>query len=184
MEKVKVIIGIDPGLQGAITFLEQKVLRVYDLKSCIADTGTFHSLDPILFRNLLDKAIPCLSDDIAVYCEESLLIPGNGIKTSRIVYDSRGVLRAVFALRGATVHYVAPVTWKNYFNLKKATKSDSVAKILQYYPNSEHIYYRNFRNKKILMDGRAESTLIALYGQSQQYNKLCQKNKINKNRYY
>ncbi|MDR1141451.1 MAG: hypothetical protein LBL62_07150 [Planctomycetaceae bacterium] len=178
MEKVKMIIGIDPGLQGAITFLEQKVLRVYDLKSCIADTGTFHSLDPCLFRSLLTRAINnCPVEDIAVYCEESLLIPGNGIKTSRIVYDSRGVMRTVFLLGGLDVNYVAPVTWKTYFNLKKATKSDSVDRILQYYPNSEHIYYRNFRNKKILMDGRAESTLIALYGQSQQYNNYAKKTK-------
>jgi hypothetical protein len=161
------IIGIDPGMTGAVTFLFNDTIQIKDLKYCITRTNNFNSVDPVLFNNLLDSVtIPYKNKNAVAYCEESLLIPGNGIKTSRPIYDSRGVMRAVLSLRGIPVTWIMPQSWKSYFNLRKASKSDSVSRILELYPHCECVFYRNGRGgKTLIMDGRAESTLIALYGQ-------------------
>jgi hypothetical protein len=171
MAQEKMIIGIDPGLKGAVTFLKHNEIIIKDLKNCIADTGTFHSLNPVLFQYFIDTAIRLNRDSVAVFCEESILLHKNGIMTPRIVYDSRGVLRTVFELRGIPVNWVAPITWKSYFGLRKTTKEDSVKKAIELLPEKEKYFYKMYNNRKILLDGRAESALIALYGR-QATNKL------------
>jgi hypothetical protein len=174
------IIGIDPGLQGAVTFLTDYSIQVKDLIHCIDVTGNFHSLDPCLFRDFIEISI-IGDNDVSVFCEESILIPGNGIKTSRIVYDSRGVLRAVFELRGIPINWVAPITWKSCLGLRNATKEDSIKKIIEIFPEYNDLYYKIKGDKTYAKDGRAESTLIALYGkqflQQKNYEKSTPKKK-------
>lgn len=160
----KVLAGIDPGQKGAIAVFGPDGLDIWDLKDCISVTGNFRSLDVTKFSTLLDKSLPYLTEDIALYCEESLLIHGNGIKTARPIFDSRGVLRAVCELRGLSVQYVPPATWKRYFGLLKKDKSASVQKAIDLLPQCANFFRKHYRNKIIDLDGRAEAVLIALYG--------------------
>ena len=163
----KVIVGIDPGAKGAMAVIAGGSLDVYDLKNCITETGTFKSLDPVLFNQLVVKAIPYEYEveDVVVFCEESLICHGNGIKTARPIFDTRGGIRAVMLQRGYVFKYVAPKDWKRYFGLLKKEKSVSVEKACELFPAHKTLFTKQWREKELLLDGRAEAALIARYGQ-------------------
>ena len=158
----KIIVGIDPGARGAIAILEGDSLKVFDLKSCTRPTGTFNSLDTLLFWNIVYFHIP--KDDVAIFCEESLLMPGNGIKTARPIYDSRGTMRAVLELHGCKINYVDPKDWKRKLGLLKADKKASVEKAIEAFPDHKALFTKQWHGGTVLLDGRAEAALIALYG--------------------
>jgi hypothetical protein len=181
----KIIVGIDPGQKGAMAVrYEDDLLLTYDLKDCIKPTlvtvsaskkagkkakgkkpkGSLNSLDACSLQNLVKKAIPWSPSDVAVFCEDSLSLPHDGKKTARSVFDSRGVLRAVFEMLGFKVHYVQPQTWKKVLKLRGQDKAASVAKACALFPKSATLFTRQWRGKTILLDGRAEAALIAYYG--------------------
>jgi len=160
------IVGIDPGTNGALATLDSDGwLEVYDLKDCIKPTGSFNSLDPALLNDLVEQAFNYYSRNVEIYCEESQIVHGNGIKTSRPIFDSRGVLRSVLALCGLDINYVQPKAWKKYFGLLKKNKSESVKKACELFPNQKDLFMRPKKGGGVkLLDGRAEAALIAYYG--------------------
>ena len=172
----KVIVGIDPDRTGAIAVLTDDDLDIWDLSFGFDETGGFNSLDPIRFSTLLDYAVPYKPEQVIVYCEESQVRFDNSIKTARPTYDSRGVLRTVFTLRGFEVNFVSPVTWKNYYGLiqkkseKKLSATEkkalSVEKAIKLLPKHKDLFQREHNGKPVLLDGRAEAALIAIYSKN------------------
>jgi len=171
----KIIVGIDPGQAGVLATLDSDGwLEVYDLKECIKPTGTFNSVDPELFVNMLARAIDYEyePEDVAVWIEESSSFHRDGIKTAPPIFDSRGVMRALFYARGYEVNFVAPKVWKKHFGLKKESKEisksfkeKSVKKACELFPNQTNLFTRPKRGGGTMMlDGRAEAALIAYYG--------------------
>ena len=162
------IVGIDPGANGALATLDlDGWLEVYDLKDCIKPTGSFNSLDPELFINMLAKAIDYKYEpgEVAVFIEESGSYRRDGIKTAKPIFDSRGVMRAVFCPRGYNVEFIDPKTWKKRFGLLKTDKSESVKKACELFPNQTDLFMRLKKGGGVkLLDGRAEAALIAHYG--------------------
>ena len=164
----EIIVGIDPGASGCLATLDSDGwLEVYDLKECIKPTSTFNSVDPELFINMLAKAIDYEyePEDVAVWIEESSIFHKDGIKTARPIFDSRGVMRALFCPRGYKVNFVDPKVWKKHFGLKK-DKSESVDKACELFPNQSDLFMRPKKRGggTKMLDGRAEAALIALYG--------------------
>jgi len=173
-----VIVGIDPGQKGALAVLvDDLALDVYDLKDCIKVTGSFRSLDPVLFNALVNRAISHFEpEDIAIFCEEAQVMGGRGTKASNIsmrsIYDSRGVMRSVFFPRGYQFTYIQPQSWKRYFGLLKQNKEEttkenkarSVRKACEMFPEYKDFFTKPWRGKDIPLDGRAEASLIAFYG--------------------
>ena len=137
-------------------------------------TGSFNSLDPLLFINMLARAIDYEyePEDVAVWIEESSSFHRDGIKTAPPIFDSRGVMRALFYARGYEVNFVAPKVWKKHFGLKKESKEisksfkeKSVKKACELFPNQTNLFTRPKRGGGTMMlDGRAEAALIAYYG--------------------
>lgn len=173
MKKNRITAGIDPGQKGAVAVFGPDGLDIWNLKDCVTETGSFKSLDAVKFSKLLDSAFPPYSrntaaGDIEIFCEESLIVHGNGIKTARPIFDSRGVMRAVFALRGLRVQYVAPTTWKRFYGLLKADKAASVEKAIELLPKYADFFRKQYQGRLIHQDGRAEAALIALYGRRQE----------------
>ena len=164
--KNKTIVGIDPGQKGAIAvFSPDGTLDIWDMKPLIVATGSFKSLDANRLDALIGSAIPD-PENALVFCEESLIVHGNGIKTARPIFDARGVMRAVLALRGVKMEYVSPIAWKRYYGLTKASKADSVEKAIELLPKYADFFRKEYRKRIIDLDGRAEAALIGLYGKA------------------
>jgi len=161
---MKTIIGIDPGSTGALTVVFPNHIKIYDLPT--AATDGFKGIDPIEFKRLLDTicvdAIDVRTGNSLipiVYCEKSILPPGNGKMTTRSVYDCRGVIRAVLALCGIPLKYVPSQTWKKFHGIPpKSDKEYSRGLCKQIRPDiADQLTRKKDHN-------RAESVLIALYG--------------------
>ena len=174
--KKKIIVGIDPGQNGALATLVDGRLSIWDLKPRYKPTGTFNSLDPLEFVKLVGSAIDYEyePEDVAVFCEESQNYLKDGVKTARPIFDSRGVMRAVFCPRGYNIEFVDPKVWKKHFGLLKEKKSEetpeerkekSVKKACEMFPLDKDFFTRPKRGGGTMMlDGRAEAALIAYYG--------------------
>ena len=164
MKKRYTIIGVDPGQSGAIAVFDPDGnLDVWDLKDFLIPTGGFRSLDPNRLTAVMRPAVGYENHAIC-FIEESLLVHGNGIKTTRPIFDSRGVLRAVFGLLNADCRFVPPTTWKRYYGLLRTEKSASVDLAIKLLPNYADFFRKEKGGRLIDLDGRAEAALIALYG--------------------
>jgi len=175
----ELIVGIDPGQRGAIAVIGDGALKVYDLKPCYKKTGASNSLDPDLFNDLAIQVIT--SRNATVFCEESQVIGGGGIKASskslRSIFDARGVMRTVFWFQDYKVHYVQPQVWKRALKLLGQDKSASVEKACQVFPESKDQFKKQYHGRFIPLDGRAEAALIAHYGWCAEHNDSQRKTK-------
>ncbi|MDR0328958.1 MAG: hypothetical protein LBI05_11750 [Planctomycetaceae bacterium] len=171
---LKMIVGIDPGVNGSLAALVDGRLAIWDLKPCYKTTGTFNSIDPEAFIKFAAEAIPYRyePEEVAVFIEESLTLHNTAQKTLRSTYDSRGVMRALFYPRGFAVRFVLPCHWQKHFGLKKIKgespqerKERSVEHACFLFPEQRELFSRPKRGGGVkLLDGRAEAALIASYG--------------------
>lgn len=151
---MKVIAG-DPGTTGCFTAVgSDGSIELFDIMT--TKTDNFKGIVPLAFRDDMRKLI---GDDrkVTVYCEQSILSPGNGKQTIRSIYDCRGVIRAVLALEGHGLEYVSSQKWKKHFGLVDADKERSRGLAIQFYPQHADLF------KRIKDHNRAEAVLIGRY---------------------
>jgi crossover junction endodeoxyribonuclease RuvC len=146
-----VIIGIDPGVTGAIAFLGE---RVIDMPIMSADKkGKRNQINAAELYNIL-KEVP---GDSIVYLEKTHAMPKNGAIASYSQGDSNGCIRAVCACLGLRVERVTPQAWKKHYSLG-SDKETVRAKAIELFPDAP------LSRKKD--HNRAEALLIAEYGKN------------------
>lgn len=143
------ILGVDPGLSGAVAFYfpaHPERVAVEDMPVAGGEVSAA----------LLAEIVVSFQPSLAVIEQ---VAAGHGWGRSacfnfgRSVGDVRGVLGAL----AIPIKYVSPKAWKKHYHLP-ADKDESRARALQLFPScAEH-----FKRKKD--DGRAEAALIAKYG--------------------
>lgn len=144
-----VILGVDPGLSGAIAFYrpaEPTRVTVYDMP--VADKR----VDGATLARLIEQSRPKLA-----FIESVAAMPGQGVASTFNFGAAFGT--AIGVIQGLRIphHRVAPARWKKTLSLN-ADKERSRAMALRVFTDSaEH-----FARKKD--DGRAEAALIAFYG--------------------
>jgi crossover junction endodeoxyribonuclease RuvC len=152
MTEQKCIMGVDPGLSGAIAFYypsHPEMISVYDMPSIGKEVNCAE------LRLLINQHRP----DYAVV-ESVHAMPKQGVSSSFNFGMSYGMMRGVIAACGISQHLVSPVKWKKFFLLTSDKDASRKLAILTW-PTSEH-----FNRKKD--DGRAEAALLALYGSKTQ----------------
>ncbi len=143
-----VIMGIDPGISGAVAFYHTVVSRV-----AVSDM-------PVAGREVnaaeLARMIRTNQPDFAVI-EQVHAMPGNGAVSMFNFGRSYGDVRGVIGALGVRLYFVTPQKWKKHFGLS-SDKEQSRLRALRMFPAAAE----SFKLKK--HDGRAEAALIALYG--------------------
>ena len=148
MSNLICFMGVDPGLSGAIAFFypdHPNNIAVYDMPS-IGKEVNCAELTALINQYRPDHAV----------VESVHAMPKQGVSSSFNFGMSYGMVRGVIAARGVPQQLVTPTKWKKYFNLT-ADKETSRRLAILTWPNAEH-----FNRKKD--DGRAEASLLALYG--------------------
>jgi crossover junction endodeoxyribonuclease RuvC len=153
------IIGIDPGLTGALAVLRDGcVLYVFDMPIMPNGKGTAkikNQVNPAaLVQFLYGLDVPFL--EMVVYMEAVTSMPRDAQTISFSLGDSVGTVRGVLAALGIPLTLVRSQVWKKHFGLLKLDKDFSRTKAQQLYP---HV---NLSLKK--HHNRAEAILIATYG--------------------
>ena len=106
------IIGIDPGLSGAIAILENnKVLNIFDIPVMSEGKKNKRQLNSALLVNLIKENID-QSEEIAVVVEQVNAMPGQGV-TSMFNFDKLLEPLKVFSSFKVTNFFVRPQNGRN-----------------------------------------------------------------------
>ena len=127
------IIGIDPGLSGAIAILENKnVLKLFDMPVMAEGKKNKKQLNSAQLVNIIKKNIN-KSDDIAVVVEQVNAMPGQGVTSMFNFGQTFGAIKGVCAALNLPIFFVRPSKWKKY--LINSSKDSSRTKVIEMYPS-------------------------------------------------
>jgi len=147
---MKNILGVDIGMNGALSFYDGTELLCYDMPVFKAKKG--HELDILCIADIIRTNAPT-----EAYIEKALLMPTNGKTAYQKLGEAEGAFKGVLCALKIPYTIVYPVTWKKAMGCTK-DKDAARMRASQLLPSHSH----NWSLKK--HDGRAESALIALYG--------------------
>ena len=160
-----IIIGIDPGVSGAISVLDDKqVINVYDMPVMIDGKKNKKQVNGAQLTFLLREKIN-LKKEIVVVVEHVTAMPGQGVTSMFNFGQSLGVIKGVCAALELPIYLIRPMKWKKHFDLLKTNKDASRTKVIQIYPSlSPQLSKKKDSNK-------ADAILIGLYFYDQKNNK-------------
>jgi len=149
------IYGIDPGYTGAITLYWPKTndIEVYDMPTMPSAKGK----TVLNMHGILEILQP--EDDGArvAFMEQVGAMRGQGVSSMFRFGEQFGALQMALAANETPMYLVTAQKWKKHFGLTR-DKGVSRGLAMQRFPK----YADKF--KRVKDDGRAEATLIALYG--------------------
>ena len=129
------IIGIDPGLSGAIAILENyKVLNIFDMPVMSEGKKNKRQLNSALLVNLLKQNIAS-DEDVAIVVEQVNAMPGQGVTSMFNFGQSFGAIKGVCAALNLPIFFVRPSKWKKHFELINSSKDSSRTKAIEMYPS-------------------------------------------------
>jgi len=160
------IIGIDPGIKGAICILKDgNILNVFDMPIMPVGKKNKSQVNGSQIYNEIQKAI--LNEDkkdIKVVIEQVSAMPGQGVTSMFNFGQSFGVLKGIFSAMQIPMDFVSPVKWKRYYNLINTRKDSSRTKAIEFFP---YISSKLSRKKD---SNKADAILIASFYYQNQKN--------------
>ena len=152
------ILGVDPGLSGALSvYADNRIVAVYDVPTFTVKRGKTlkQRLDTANWLRLVNSV--AMLDPIACYFEDNT---GAGSRYPAAAFSFgqvSGLKEAAFWAANIPVVMIAPATWKTALRVPsnkdaaRAVASRLLPSASSFWPLGKH-------------DGRAEASLIALYG--------------------
>jgi crossover junction endodeoxyribonuclease RuvC len=152
-----IIFGIDPGISGAISVLEnKKVIEIFDMPTMIDGKKNKKQVNGAQVTNIIKERLDD-EKEIAVVVEHVNAMPGQGVTSMFNFGQSFGVIKGICSALSLPIHFVRPTKWKKHFNLIKTNKDASRTKVIQVYPEiSSKLSRKKDANK-------ADAILIARY---------------------
>ena len=151
------IIGIDPGLSGAIAILENnKVLNIFDIPVMSEGKKNKRQLNSALLVNLLKENINN-QEEVAVVVEQVNAMPGQGVTSMFNFGQSFGILKGICSAMRLPMYFVRPAKWKKYFSLINSEKDASRTRVIEMFP-----YFSSQLSKK-KDSNKADAILIASF---------------------
>lgn len=151
------ILGIDPGLDGAIAVLteEGELVAIHDTPTLLDGAKGRRAVNPALFA-----AIVYSTQAGRAYCELVGPRPTDGTTGAFGFGRTRGIIEGVLAAAGIPLEMIAPPTWKRAANIAagKENKDSARSVAISRWPSQAALFAR-----KCDCD-RAEAALIGLAG--------------------
>jgi crossover junction endodeoxyribonuclease RuvC len=150
------VIGIDPGISGAIAiFKDGKLDCVVDMPTLkIASGKTMKShISAIALVDILDGWSP---NEAHVVTERVHARPGQGVSSMFNFGRSTGIIEGVVAAMHFPSTYVTPATWTKAVG-RAAGKDASRMRAMELFPSKAELF------KRAKDDGRADAALIAYW---------------------
>ena len=129
------ILGIDPGLSGAIAILEKKkVLSLFDMPVMAEGKKNKKQLNSAQLVDIIrENSIG--DDEIVVVVEQVNAMPGQGVTSMFNFGQTFGAIKGVCAALNLPIFFVRPSKWKKYFELINSSKDSSRTKVIEMYPS-------------------------------------------------
>ena len=129
------ILGIDPGLSGAIAILEKKkVLSLFDMPVMAEGKKNKKQLNSAQLVDII-KENSIGDDEIVVVVEQVNAMPGQGVTSMFNFGQTFGAIKGVCAALNLPIFFVRPSKWKKYFELINSSKDSSRTKVIEMYPS-------------------------------------------------
>lgn len=146
------VLGVDPGLYGALATWDGKQLIVVDVP-IVKARARGNEVNLPAFADLVHNLAPF---DVA-YIERNSSRPHEGISSARKGGLVEGIILGCVIVYSKNITRVAPTQWKKVMRLTK-DKNYSITRAIEAFPD----YHYFFSRKKD--HGRAEAALLAYYG--------------------
>ena len=153
------VIGIDPGISGAICFFDEgKIIDVIEMPSMAEGKKNKKQVNGNqLFNEIKSRISEINHDQVCIVVEHVTAMPGQGVTSMFNFGQSFGVIKGICAALNLPIYFVRPSKWKKHFNLIKTNKDASRTKVIEAYPEISSKLHRKKDSN------RADAILIALY---------------------
>ena len=153
------IIGIDPGISGAICFFEKgKILDVIVMP--IMNEGKKNKKQvngSQIYNEIKKRTNDFQNQEVRVIIEQVSAMPGQGVTSMFNFGQSFGILKGICSAMNLSVYYVRPAKWKKYFNLINTEKDASRTRAIEIFP------YFSAQLSKKKDNNKADAILISSY---------------------
>ena len=153
------IIGIDPGISGAICFFQDgKIIDVIEMPSMAEGKKNKRQVNGAQIHYEILKRIKSIKKhEVKVIIEQVSAMPGQGVTSMFNFGQSFGVLKGICSAMQLSMYFVRPAKWKKYFNLINSEKDASRTKAIEIFP----FFSSNLAKKKD--SNKADAILIASF---------------------
>ena len=153
------IIGIDPGISGAICFFENgEVKNIIDMPSMAEGKKNKRQINGNQLFNEIKNNIKNISkSNICVVVEQVSAMPGQGVTSMFNFGQSFGVIKGICSAMQLPIYFVRPAKWKKYFNLINSEKDASRTRAIEIFP----YFSKELAKKKD--SNKADAILIASF---------------------
>ena len=153
------IIGIDPGISGAICFMKDgKIIDVIEMPSMAEGKKNKKQVNGSQIFNEISSQIKTYEKkNIKVVIEQVSAMPGQGVTSMFNFGQSFGILKGICSAMQLPIYFVRPAKWKKYFNLINSEKDASRTKAIEIFP----YFSSNLAKKKD--SNKADAILIASF---------------------
>ena len=128
------IIGIDPGLNGAIAILENnKVKKIFEMPVMSEGKKNKRQLNSAQLVNLLKSNIES-NEETVIVVEQVNAMPGQGVTSMFNFGQTFGAIKGICAALSLPIFFVRPAKWKKHFDLINSSKDASRTKAIEMYP--------------------------------------------------
>ena len=143
------IIGIDPGISGAICFFENgKILDVIEMPTMNEGKKNKRQVNGAQIYNEISKRINKTHiEDVRVVVEQVSAMPGQGVTSMFNFGQSFGIIKGICSAMQLSLYFVRPAKWKKYFNLINSEKDASRTRAIEIFP----YFSSQLSKKKILI---------------------------------
>ena len=153
------IIGIDPGISGAICFFEDgQIKEIIDMPVMADGKKNKRQINgPQVYNEISSRINKFSKKDITIVIEQVSAMPGQGVTSMFNFGQSFGVLKGICSAMQLSMFFIRPVKWKKYFGLIKTEKDASRTKVIEIFP---YISSELSRKKD---SNKADAVLIASF---------------------
>ena len=130
------IIGMDPGISGAICFFENgEVKEIIDMPNMADGKKNKRQINgPQVYNEISSRIKNIPKKEIVVVIEQVSAMPGQGVTSMFNFGQSFGVLKGICSAMQLSIRFIRPAKWKKYFGLIKTEKDASRTKVIEIFP--------------------------------------------------
>ena len=133
------IVGIDPGLSGAIAILkENKVLGIFDMPVMAEGKKNKRQLNSSQLANIIKESTKNVEETVVIV-EQVNAMPGQGVTSMFNFGQTFGAIKGVCATLELPIFFVRPSKWKKHFELINSSKDSSRTKAIEMYPKLSNL---------------------------------------------
>ena len=153
------IIGIDPGITGAICFFEdRKIIDLIEMPNMAAGKKNKRQVNGAqVYNEIFERIKNYNKKDIKVVIEQVSAMPGQGVTSMFNFGQSFGVIKGICAAMQLPIFFVRPTKWKKHFELINTHKDASRTKAIEMFPKISSILSKKKDSNK------ADAILIASF---------------------